>query len=75
MRRTFLLLSVLFTVLSMEAVQLLPQWGDTFWRDSIPETMRQSYIAFGEQYLKKDWNSLPASAFAEFKKTGNRTHY
>lgn len=75
MRRTFLLLSVLFTVLSMEAVQLLPQWGDTFWRDSIPETMRQSYIAFGEQYLKKDWYSLPASAFAEFKKTGNRTHY
>ena len=75
MKRVFLLLSVLVTVLSAGAVQLLPQWGDTFWRDSIPKTMRQSYIAFGEQYLKKDWYSLPASAFAEFKKTGNRTHY
>ena len=75
MKRAFLLLSVLFTVLAARAVQLLPQWGDSFWHDSIPETMRQSYIAFGEQYLKKDWYSLPASAFAEFKKTGNRTHY
>ena len=75
MKRAFLLLSVLFTALAARAVQLLPQWGDSFWRDSIPETMRQSYIAFGEQYLKKDWYSLPASAFAEFKKTGNRTHY
>ncbi|MBR1547731.1 MAG: heparinase II/III family protein [Prevotella sp.] len=37
--------------------------------------MRQSYIAFGEKYLGKAWQSLPASAFAEFKKTGNRTHY
>ena len=75
MKRVFLLLSVLVTALSARAVQLLPQWGDTFWRDSIPKTMRQSYIAFGEQYLKKDWYSLPASVFAEFKKTGNRTHY
>ena len=75
MKRAFLLLSVFYAALSMGASKLLPQWGDTFWRDSIPETMRQSYIAFGEQYLKKDWYSLPASAFAEFKKTGNRTHY
>jgi hypothetical protein len=37
--------------------------------------MRQSYIAFGEQYLKKEWNCLPVSVFAEYKKTGNRTHY
>ena len=75
MKRVILLLSVFYTALSMGAVRLLPQWGDTFWRDSIPETMRQSYIAFGEQYLKKEWSSLPASAFAEYKKTGNRTHY
>ena len=72
-----LLLSGLFLTgpNTVEATRLLPQWGDTFWRDSIPETMRQSYIAFGEQYLKKDWNSLPISVFAEYKKTGNRTHY
>ena len=75
MKRAFLLLSVFYAALSMGTSKLLPQWGDTFWRDSIPETMRQSYIAFGEHYLKKEWNSLPVSAFAEYKKTGNRTHY
>ena len=75
MKRALLLLSVFYAALSMGAAKLLPQWGDTFWRDSIPETMRQSYIAFGEQYLNKEWNSLPVSAFAEYKKTGNRTHY
>ena len=75
MKRAFLLLSVFYAALSMGASKLLPQWGDTFWRDSIPKTMRQSYIAFGEQYLNKEWNSLPVSAFAEYKKTGNRTHY
>jgi len=75
MKRAFLLLSVLYAALSMGAAKLFPQWGDTFWRNSIPETMRQSYIAFGEQYLKKEWNSLPVSVFAEYKKTSNRTHY
>ena len=72
-----LLLSGLFGAgpTTAETTKLLPQWGDTFWRDSIPETMRQSYIAFGEQYLKKEWNSLPVSVFAEYKKRGNRTHY
>ena len=75
MKRTLLLLSVCYVALSMGATKLLPQWGDTFWRDSVPESMRQSYIAFGEQYLGKQWHSLPASVFAEYKKTGNRTHY
>ena len=75
MKRALLLLSVVCAALSMGAAQLLPQHGDTFWRDSVPATMRQSYIAFGEQYLNKGWHSLPASAFAEYKKTGNRTHY
>ena len=71
-----LLLGLFLTVPNTaEATKFLPQWGDPFWRDSIPETMRQSYIAFGEQYLKKDWSSLPVSVFAEYKKTGNRTHY
>ena len=59
----------------LHATDLFPKWGNTFWRDSVPESMRQSYIAFGEQYLGQQWYSLPASVFAEFKKTGNRTHY
>ena len=70
------MLGLFFTGLSAaEATKLLPQGGDTFWRDSIPESMRQSYIAFGEQYLGKQWHSLPASVFAEYKKKGNRTRY
>ncbi len=75
MKRVLLLLSVLCSVLSVGATKLFPQWGDTYWRDSIPETMRQSYIAFGEQYQGKAWLSLPASIFAEYKKNGNRTRY
>ena len=59
----------------LHATDLFPKWGNTFWHDSVPESMRQSYIAFGEQYLGQQWYSLPASVFAEFKKTGNRTHY
>ena len=71
-----LLLGLLWaTPTTAESSKFLPQWGDTFWRDSIPETMRQSYITFGEQYLKRDWCCLPVSVFAEYKKTGNRTHY
>lgn len=59
----------------MQAQDWLPRYGDSYWRDSIPETMRQSYIKFGEQYIKKSWNSLPVSAFAEYRKIGNRSHY
>ena len=52
-----------------------PRWGDAYWRDSVPAAMRNDYIAYGRQYQGKDWKSLPAAAFAEFKKSGNRTHY
>ena len=72
------LLSVVFCLLSFavaNADNMLPSWGDAFWRDSVPATMRQSYISFGERYLGKPWQSLPADVFAEYKKTGNRTHY
>ena len=54
---------------------LLPQADDPFWRDSIPDTMRQSYIQYGEQYLGKPWTVLPWTVFAENKITGNRVHY
>ncbi len=46
-----------------------------YWRDSVPETIRKSYITFGERYLHHDWPSLPATLFAEFKTQGNRVHY
>lgn len=54
---------------------LLPRADDTFWRDSIPNEMRQSYIGYGEQYLGKSWNTLPWTVFAENKITGNRVNY
>ena len=54
---------------------LLPQANDTFWRDSIPQEMRQSYIQYGEKYLGKPWTVLPWTVFAENKQTGNRVNY
>ena len=53
----------------------LPRADQPFWRDSIPESMRQSYIKYGEQYQGQPWAALPASVFAEFKENGNRVNY
>lgn len=53
----------------------LPKADDAFWRDSVPEAMRQSYIGYGEQYLGQPWTTLPLTSFAEFKTNGNRTRY
>ena len=36
----------------------VPTAASSFWRDSIPETIRKSYIAYGETYLGKDWPAL-----------------
>lgn len=54
---------------------ILPQADDTFWRDSIPQEMRQSYVQYGEQYLGKPWTVLSWTVFAENKQTGNRVNY
>jgi len=55
--------------------ELLPKGDAAFWRDSIPQEMRQSYIHYGEQYLDKPWTVLPWTVFAENKITGNRVNY
>ena len=65
----------LLSALTVQATDLLPRWGDRFWCDSVPELMRQSYISFGRRYAGKAWNNLPATVFAEYKKTGNRVNY
>ena len=57
------------------SAQLLPKADDTFWRDSIPAEMRQSYIAYGEKYQGKPWTTLPYSAFSQFRTNGNRVNY
>ena len=53
----------------------LPKADNAYWRDSIPEVMRNSYIKYGEQYLNKQWTVLPLTMFAENKINGNRTRY
>ena len=65
----------LLLTISLAIASLLPQADDAFWRDSIPTEMRQSYIAYGEQYLDQPWASLPFTVFAENKQTGNRVNY
>ena len=65
----------LLLTISLAIASLLPQADDAFWRDSIPEPMRQSYVAYGEQYLGQSWTVLPWTVFAENKINGNRVNY
>ena len=81
-KRIALLITILIvlTALTGQAetprqIPLPPQAGDTFWRDSIPVEMRQSYVLYGEQYMDKPWTTLPWTVFAEFKTIGNRVNY
>lgn len=53
----------------------LPQYGDKYWTDSVPQSIRRSYIRYGERYLGGPWQSLPATVFAEFKTNGNRVNF
>jgi len=62
-------------VRQIAAGELPPRADDSFWRDSIPASMRESYVAYGEQYLDKPWVSLSLHTFAEFKDKGNRVNY
>ena len=65
----------LLLTISLTLASLLPQADDSYWRDSIPQEMRQSYIEYGEQYLGKPWTILPWTVFAENKINGNRVNY
>lgn len=67
-------MNILLTI-GLAIANLLPQTGDSFWRDSIPTEMRQSYVSYGEQYADKPWTVLPWTVFAENKITGNRVNY
>ena len=65
----------LLLTIALGIANLLPQAEDAFWRDSIPQEMKQSYTIYGEQYLGKAWTALPWTVFAENKITGNRVNY
>ena len=88
MRRAILILITLWGAIVVQAkiwnnnpteyvrsISPIPRADDTFWRDSIPTEMRQSYISYGEQYAGKLWTVLPWTVFAENKITGNRVNY
>ncbi|MCR5697044.1 MAG: heparinase II/III-family protein [Marinilabiliaceae bacterium] len=75
----FLLSIIIFIATSLcafsQPIELMPQVGNPYWTDSIPASMRRSYISYGEQYLGKSWTVLPWTVFAENKITGNRVNY
>lgn len=75
MKQLLLIFAFLIATLSAQAQDWLPQYGDSYWREAIPESMRQSYVENGEQYLGKSWTTPSLSVFAEYKKTGNRINY
>lgn len=73
--RAIALLLLCLLTSSPVAAGLIPRADDAYWRDSIPASMRQDYIRYGEQYLGRPWTVLPWTAFAQFKTNGNRVGY
>jgi len=41
----------------------------------ISPVIREAYIKKGEEQLSKQWQTLPASVFLDYKRNGNRTRY
>ena len=52
-----------------------PKAGDRYWRKQVPEAMRKDYIRLGDSCVNMPWEAIPNKVFAEFRTTGNRTHY
>ena len=52
-----------------------PKAGDKYWRKQVPEAMRKDYIRLGDSCVNMPWEAIPNKVFAEFRTTGNRTHY
>lgn len=53
----------------------LPQAKDSFWHQTVTPAMRKSYIALGEQYRGRPWQTIPDALFSEYSRNGNRDHY
>ena len=52
-----------------------PTADDSYWQQTLPANLRNSYIHYGEKYAGKTWPSLSVTLFSEFKTKGNRTRY
>lgn len=48
---------------------------DSLLIQDLPESMRKDYVKNAERFLKKAWNVIPDSVFAQYKASGNRTNY
>jgi len=61
-------------VMLVREFQPYPFYGNKVW-ENIPDTIRAPYLTQAEQYLNNKWESLPASYFMDFRKTGDRNRY
>ncbi len=52
-----------------------PKAKEKYWRKEVPAKMRKDYIHLGDSCLRKSWDAIPESLFAEFRTNGNRTNY
>ena len=62
-------------LLGIDRFKPVPAYGDSYWRDSIPEIMRLSYIREAEKYLNTGWESINIIYFSDFRENGDRDRY
>ena len=55
--------------------KLFPSAADRAAWDGLAAESRQACVAAGEKALAQPWESLPATVFLEFARTGNRSNY
>lgn len=53
----------------------IPKCGTTYWQDSLPASMRKSYVDNALKYKDFKWESIDPVLFSQFRKIGNRTNY
>lgn len=53
----------------------VPPYGDSYWLDSIPLAMRNSYIKEAEKYIGTCWESTNIMLFSEYVRNGNRSNF
>lgn len=58
-----------------ERYRPFPTAADRAAWHALPETLRRAHIAAAERHRGREWPSLPATLFMEYRRTGNRSHY
>lgn len=53
----------------------VPVWRSSYWKDSIPEPMRKSYIEAGEKHIGTKWETTNIALFSDFRENGDRERY